>query len=122
MLGINEISSKMDRYIEEYASVINTLHGYEPDAIIIIQGIMCVGKSKSDTHPHFNNPNIRARNERLEALADEDPADYIYYLEVNDGIVDEEGNLPANYSFDQIHLYAQYYYLWRDYLLEHGFN
>lgn len=122
MLGINEISSNIDKYIETYSDVISTIHDYEPDAIIIIQGIMCVGKSKSDTHPHFNNPNIQKRNARLKELADADDSDYIYYLDINKGIADEEGNLPANYSFDQIHLYAQYYYLWRDYLLENGYN
>lgn len=122
MLGINEISSNIDKYIETYADVVKTIHSYEPDAIIIIQGIMCVGKSKSDTHPHFNNPNIRKRNERLKEIADENSIDYIYYLDINEGIADSEGNLPANYSFDQIHLYAQYYYLWRDYLLANGFK
>lgn len=122
MLGINEISSNIDKYIEKYADVIETIHKYEPDAIIIVQGIMCVGKSKSDTHPHFNNPNIQKRNARLKELADADATDYIYYLDINEGIADEEGNLPSNYSFDQIHLYAQYYYLWRDYLLEHGYK
>lgn len=122
MLGINEISSNEDKYIEAYADVIDSIHRYEPDAIIIVQGIMCVGKSKSDSHPHFNNPKINKRNARLKELADADPSDYIYYLDINEGIADEEGNLPANYSFDQIHLYAQYYYLWRDYLLANAYR
>lgn len=119
MLGINEIGSSKDRYFEKYSEVVETIHDYQPDAIIIVQGIMCVGKQKSDTHPHFNNPNINERNEMLKTLANND---YIYYLDINEGIADSEGNLPAGYSFDQIHLYAQYYYLWRDYLLEHGFE
>lgn len=119
MLGINEIGSSAQKYCEKYEEVLETIHSYQPDAIIIIQGIMCVGKQKSDTHPHFNNPNIRARNDMLKELANNE---YIYYLEVNDGICDEDGNLPADYSFDQIHLYAQYYYLWKDYLLAHAFK
>lgn len=119
MLGINEIGSSATKYFEKYSEVVETIHDYQPDAIIIVQGIMCVGKKKSDTHPHFNNPNINERNEMLKTLANND---YIYYLDINEGIADENGNLPEGYSFDQIHLYAQYYYLWRDYLLAHGFE
>lgn len=33
---------------------------------------------------------------------------------------DENGNLISDYTFDQIHLKAKYYQLWKDYLFAHG--
>jgi len=118
MLGINEIGTgTADSFCEEYSNVISEIQAYQPNAIIVIQSIMCVGKSKSDSHRTINNPRIYERNEKLKTLANNTN---IYYLNINEAIADENGNMPANYSFDQVHLYAQYYYLWRDYLLQHG--
>lgn len=118
MLGINECGSKLDTYIDKYQEVVDQIHSWQPDAIIIIQSIMCVGAQKSATHKSINNPNIYARNERLSELAN---GFYIYYLDINPAVCDENGNLTDGYSFDQVHLYAKYYTLWCDYLLDHGF-
>lgn len=118
MLGINEIGTgTSDSFCEAYSGVIDEIKGYQPDAIIIIQSIMCVGKNKSENHPTINNPRINERNNKLKTLANNQD---IFYININEAIQDEEGNMPSEYSFDQVHLYAQYYYLWRDYLLAHG--
>ena len=38
----------------------------------------------------------------------------IFYLEVNDAVCDANGDLVTEYTFDQIHLKAKYYQLWKD--------
>jgi len=118
MLGINECGSNIDTYINKYTEVVDQIHKWQPDAIIIVQSIMCVGAQKSASHASINNPNLARRNERLSELANDF---YIYYLDINPAVSDENGNLREGYSFDQVHLYAKYYSLWCDYLLEHGF-
>ena len=118
MLGINECGSNINTYFEKYTEVVDQIHRWQPDAIIVIQGIMKVGAQKSATHPSINNTNITARNEKLATLANDW---YIYYIDINEAVCDENGNLTDGYSFDQVHLYAKYYSLWCDYLLEHGF-
>ena len=44
----------------------------------------------------------------------------IFYLEINDAVSDANGDLVTEYTFDQIHLKAKYYQLWKNYLLGHG--
>ncbi len=118
MLGINECGSNLNTYFDKYTEVVDQIHRWQPDALIVVQGIMKVGAQKSATHPSINNTNITARNEKLATLANDW---YIYYLDINEAVCDENGNLTDGYSFDQVHLYAKYYSLWCDYLLEHGF-
>lgn len=118
MLGINECGSNIDTFIDKYSEVIEQIHRWQPQAVIIVQGIMKVGASKSASHASINNTNISRRNERLSELSNDY---YIYYLDINPAVCNSDGNLSEGYSFDQVHLYAKYYSLWCDYLLEHGF-
>ena len=65
----------------------------QPDAVIFVQGIMKVAKEKSDKDPIFNNVGIEQRNERIAALAD---GKNIFYLDMNEVVCDEEGNLKSS--------------------------
>ena len=60
-------------------------------------------KEKSDKDPIFNNVGIEQRNERIAALAD---GKNIFYLDMNEVVCDEEGNLKSSLTFDDIHLYG----------------
>ena len=118
MLGINEIGmGTTESFFTAYADVVNRIRLLQPDAVIYIQGIMRVGGEKSRTDAIFNNEIINERNQALAAMAN---GENIFYLEVNDAVCDENGDLTADYTFDQIHLKAKYYQLWRDYLFSHG--
>ena len=44
----------------------------------------------------------------------------IFYVDVNEVVCDEEGNLKADYTFDQIHLLGVYNDLWKQFLMAHG--
>ncbi len=117
MLGINECGGNPDTWIKTYSDVIARIQASQPSAIIVIQGIMKVGAGKSASSRTINNTNITILNEKLKGLAN---GWNIYYLDINPAVCDENGNLTAGYSFDQVHLYAKYYKLWEDYLLSHG--
>lgn len=118
MLGINELGTGTPEYFfEEYASVVMKIRQMQPDAIIFVQSIMHVAEQKNASDPIFNNFNIEVRNVELQTLADDRN---IFYLDVNEAVCDENGNLFEGWTYDQIHLKAKHYPLWEEYLLQHG--
>ena len=118
MLGINELGrGTTESFFTVYADAVNRIRQLQPNAIIFVQGIMRVSGQKSETDPVFNNVNINERNQALAAMADNQT---IFYLEVNDVLCDENGDLIADYTYDQIPLKAKYYQIWKDYLFAHG--
>ena len=118
MLGINELGrGTTESFFTVYADAVNRIRQLQPNAIIFVQGIMRVSGQKSETDPVFNNVNINERNQALAAMADNQT---IFYLEVNDALCDDNGDLIADYTYDQIHLKAKYYQIWKDYLFAHG--
>ena len=44
----------------------------------------------------------------------------LFYIDVNEVVTDETGNLNPEYTYDEIHLLGKYYSLWTDFLLKHG--
>lgn len=118
MLGINELGrGTTEKFADRYSKVIGRIRELQPDASIFIEGIMRVSKKKSDTDPIFNNNNINDRNAAIEKLADNAS---VFYIDVNQAIADETGGIPADYTFDNVHLKAAYYHIWTDFLLAHG--
>lgn len=118
MLGINELGTGTTKtFVAKYQEMLDKIHELQPDAYLIVQSIMNVGKEKSDSDKIFNNKNINERNEGLEQLAD---GKTIFYLNVNKAVTDDKGYLPDNATHDGIHLFAKYYDEWADYLLENG--
>ena len=119
-IGINEMGrGTQDGFMEAYTQSVQKMRLLQPDAIIFVQGIMKVAKEKSDTDPIFNNQNIGERNDRIKVLANKTD---IFYLDMNEAVCDEDGNLCDELTFDDVHLYGSKYGIWVDYLLEHGIS
>lgn len=118
MVGINELGVGNTEYFRAaYADVVNRIHLLQPDAIIYINSIMHVAKEKNDTDTLYNNTNINARNEAIATLADDQQ---VFYLNMNECVDDEEGNLDSTLTFDQVHLKGSAYEPWHEYLLSHA--
>lgn len=118
MVGINELGrGTTEEYMAEYTKVVERLQELEPKAKIFVQGVMRVSGEKNSSDAIFNNSNINARNNAIATLADNKQ---IFYIDVNEAVCDEEGNLIKDYTFDQIHLLGAYYDLWKQFLLVHG--
>ena len=118
MLGINEMGTGTpESFFTEYAKAVMQIRQLQPDAILFVQGIMHVAAKKNASDPIFNNFNIDVRNVEIQTL--EDKRD-IFYLDVNEVVCDENGNLFDGWSFDQVHLKGKYYQVWKDFLLQHG--
>ncbi len=118
MVGINELGrGTTEDYMAKYTEVIDKIHELEPEALIFIQGVMHVSKDKSSEDKIYNNANIGARNNAVATLADNIQ---VFYIDVNEAVCDEEGNLSGEYTYDQIHLLGVYNDIWKQFLLNHG--
>lgn len=118
MIGINEIGTgTAESFFEEYARAVFKIRQLQPEAVIFVQAIMRVGAQKNASDPVFNNVNIAIRNVEIATLADDQS---IFYIDVNEVLCDENGNLFEGWSNDQVHLKAKYYAVWKEFLMNHG--
>lgn len=118
MIGINEMGTgTVETFTAAYQEAADHLLELQPDAILYIQGIMKVTTERSEQGDYINNEGIEARNEALAQLADNER---IFYLDVNPEICDETGGMEASYTFDGVHLKAQYIDIWKTFLKEHA--
>lgn len=117
MFGINECGADTAYFASEFRKVIEEIRLYQPDALIYIQSICYVTQQRESEAPVFATANIKEKNESIKVLANDVD---IFYLEVNDVLNDGTDHLPSEYTGDGVHLKANYYRLWHDYLLEHA--
>ncbi len=118
MLGINELGTgTTEGFLEAYRAVVARIRELQPDAVIFVEGIMRVTGTKNESDPIFNNSNINEKNEAISGLADNRD---VFYIDVNEVVCDENGNLNAEYTTDEVHLKAKYYGIWKEFLLAHG--
>ena len=118
MLGMNELGyGDTTMYLKQYLKVIRQLREWQPEAVIYVMGNLHVSREKNDMESEFNNININDKNVASARLAD---GRNVFYLDCNPIFTDEEGYLKAELTFDGVHLYAQHYDKWREFLMEHG--
>lgn len=118
MIGINEMGTgTIESFVEAYKETVGRLQELQPDAIIYLQGIMKVTTERSAQGDYITNEGIEARNVELAKLADNVK---VYYLDPNPLVCDETGGMVPSYTFDGVHLKAQYIPLWKDYLKSHA--
>lgn len=117
MLGVNELGWYYENvFIDKYKEIISEIKETQPDAIIYVQSIIHVTKSKSDKDKIYNNKKINERNKLLLKMAEEEG---IYYLDINEVVSDENGALFAEATTDGVHLNQKYCKVWKKYLLSH---
>ncbi len=118
MIGINEMGTgTVESFMKTYGEAVQHLRELQPDAIIYLQAIMKVTTERSEQGDYITNEGIDARNEEIAKLADDKT---IFYLDVNPYICDETGGMVASYTYDGVHLKAQYIHIWLDFLKEHA--
>lgn len=118
MLGMNELGyGNTETYLEQYRKVVDQIREWQPQAIIYIMANLHVSREKNNMETEFNNININDKNAASAQLAN---GTDIFYLDANPLFTDEDGFLNAELTFDGVHLYAQHYDVWREFLLEHA--
>lgn len=114
MLGINELGYVYsDIFISRYEKIIDGIREINPQAKIYIQAILPVTKARSQKDAVFNNNRIQEYNALLREMSQRKE---VTYLETDQAVADAEGCLPAEASTDGVHLTAEYYKKWGDYL------
>lgn len=117
-IGINEMGrGTLDSFMQAYTQSVQRFKELQPDAVIFVQGIMRVTKEKSESDPIFNNKGIQQRNERIAQLADNRT---VFYIDMNEAVCDDTGNLKKELTFDNLHLYGSKYDVWVNFLLTKG--
>ncbi len=118
MIGINELGrGTPTSYANQYKEDIKYIRQYQPQATIVIMGILGIAQEYSDSNDVYNNDNVNARNVSISYLSN---GIDVFYLDVNDSVCDSQGAMIEEYSRDGIHLKAEYYTLWADYLCSHA--
>lgn len=117
MIGVNELGRGHAKdFKKKYKEVIKELKKLQPKAIIYITGMMHVTDDYSKKNDVFNNDNINERNTLAASLTD---GIQTFYLDMNEAIDDSKGGLISKYTWDGLHLKAEYYKLWVDFMKEH---
>lgn len=118
MLGMNELGyGDTPMYLKQYLKVIRQIKEWQPGVIIYVMANLHVSQEKNNMESEFNNININDKNVASARLAN---GKDVFYLDCNPLFTDEEGYLQADLTFDGVHLYAQHYDKWRDFLFAHG--
>ncbi len=113
-LGINEVGGNLDRYINQYRSVLDVIRELQPDAQIIIQSVLSLSEGYSENR-NYSRENVQAMNDRLAAFAAEEG---LHFSDQNSIFTDEEGYLKWENTFDGCHMYPDAYKSWAQWLLD----
>lgn len=108
MLGINELGYNMENTVKKYKELVEYIENRQ-NCLIYIQANLHVTEKKSKTDKIFNNTNINLFNNKIKEIANDKN---IFYIDINEKFDDTSGNLCADYSQDNIHIYAKYYKEW----------
>ncbi len=116
MVGINECGiGTAESFYERYRDVVADIRSLQPEALIFLQGNLLITESKSEESEDITNENILIRNKLIASLANQKD---IFYIDINDSSLCADGALVSDYTWDQVHIKAQYYPLWKDFLLQ----
>ena len=118
MVGINECGTGTpETFFKQYKEVVMDIRDLQPDALIFIQGNLLVTERKSSEDANITNENIATRNQLIATLANQKD---IFYIDINESSLCADGSLVSDYTWDQVHIRAQYYPIWKAFLLEHA--
>jgi len=118
-IGTNDISApdyKLARLLENYDEILTRIAGRLPDCRVYVMAYYPVNAkaefpfvpraSMEEVFRNRTNEAIREANAAIERLA----AKHGYaFIDVNEGLTDDEGNLRAEFAVDGIHLFANGY-------------
>lgn len=118
MLGVNELGwNGTDMFRTHAGNLLQRLKEDHPDAEIVVQSLLPVSAEQDAKGSYVNNQRILVYNQIWMELAEENGCDYVNIAEAVTG---EDGCLPADMSFDGVHLNRAGCRAWLDYLRTHS--
>lgn len=117
MLGINETGwIYNDMFINKYAKIIDEIKKINPNCIVYIESIIPVTEKVSNEHKYIKNSKIQEYNSLIKKMAEEKN---VYYLNIQEAVINQNGALPEDVATDGIHLNRKYCEKWFEYLKNH---
>ncbi|MGI5893122.1 MAG: GDSL-type esterase/lipase family protein [Candidatus Merdivicinus sp.] len=118
MFGVNELGWNYPNIFQsKYRDVVHAIQQSQPHAIIYVQSILPVSREKSNSSDIYTLERVNLFNDLLKQMAEEEK---VCYLNVAEGVSDEEGYLPEDASTDGVHLNKAYCQIWLEYLKNHA--
>lgn len=116
-IGTNDISRpeyRLEKLMENYGRIISMIQERLPQAEIYMMAYYPVNEVDKAPDNEWgrgmfatrNNENIRTANEAVKGLAEKMGC---HYIDVNQGLTDENGRLKKEYTIEGIHMYANGY-------------
>ncbi len=117
MLGGNGLGQEKDAFIADYQRFIDTVLERYPGATVYIQSLTPVTSFVQKKYTTVTPARVREYNEAVALLARENSLPFVNVFEA---LCDTDGLLPGHVSpNDGMHLSAEYYFKWFDYLKTH---
>ena len=120
MLGYNELGWPYpSEFIKYYVKVLDLIKAANPDVKIYVECVIPVARTITGygVDPTIeNNQNIAVFNQHIREMCE---AQKVYYVNVQEALVDEEGYLPDGAASDGIHMRKEYCIKWLEYIRSH---
>lgn len=114
-LGINECGYELSYFLAGYQDLLNYVRSFQPDATIIIHGLITTGRSKAMQAYYWTPENIYNYNDGLRELAEQN--ENTLFIDFNPAIADAEGYLPEGWAWDGCHPNLDGYIQWGDWIV-----
>ncbi len=111
--GLNEAGYATWYFIQEYQKLLTLVQSLQPDAILILNGIMSVNENKAAQDVCFTPVNLIAVSQEIRALCD---GKKIFYIDCNEYFADINGYLYDVLTSDGYHPNLYGYKKWRDWM------
>ncbi|RAJ86004.1 lysophospholipase L1-like esterase [Chitinophaga dinghuensis] len=121
MIGVNDIGRKIPLALtlQNYRRILAITRSVSPTTKIYIQSVLPINESIINRDYYTGtNEEIRTMNAAVKALAVEQQ---IPFINLYDLLADKDGQMPAAYTYDGIHLTAAAYIRWTNYLRQHHY-
>lgn len=111
--GLNECGYPYNGFTLAYKNFVQKVRQHQPDAVIVLQGIMSVTPGKAAQGDYFSPASLQKRNNYISSLAD---GKKTFYVDVNLYFTDENGFLLASITNDGYHPTATGYKKWKEWI------
>ena len=104
--GINELGWPYTNiFADEYQKTIDAIKKIQPNAEIVVQGILPVTEKKSKSDKIFNMKNVKKFNKVIKKMAEDNGETYV---DNSPAVANDKGYLPGDVTPDGIHMNREY--------------
>ena len=104
--GINELGWPYTNiFADEYQKTIDAIKKIQPNAEVVVQGILPVTEKKSKSDKIFNMKNVKKFNKVIKKMAEDNGETYV---DNSPAVANDKGYLPGDVTPDGIHMNREY--------------